>query len=63
MKILRSKVFTTIKTSELNKAYKFLGKKLKADKEAWMESYGIGKERRIPRAVVYWKEKKLKKVM
>lgn len=54
----RSKTFNITSREELNKAYNLLNKVLKKDPNAHMESYRVGKNMQIPRAVVYWTEKK-----
>lgn len=56
-KVLRSKTFNTHIDGKLvygfKAAYKFL-ESLPKKAEAWMESYAVGKNQRISRAVVYW---------
>ena len=60
-RVQRSKTFTTHVNGKLQpgfrKAYKFIKARPKSS-DAHMESYGIGKGRRIRRAVVYYNVRK-----
>lgn len=57
--VTRSKTFNTGTKKGFNAAYKFLESRPRSS-SADMESYGVGKGRRIMRATVWWKERKKK---
>lgn len=60
-RVLRSKTFTTHRDGVLQPGFKAAYKFRKArpkSSDAWMESYGVGKGRKISRAVVYYYKRK-----